>query len=184
MAYIALATAAPGIVGPMQTYPQVARILNDLADALLVNDQGISRHERELIAAYVSWGNRCHFCHRSHRAFAEAVALPDELNRIQSLFDANEPPDVAGLSPKLQALLALAEQVRADATQVTADHMEAARRHGADDHTLHDTVLIAALFGLFNRYVDGLGTYAPEPGAPYYSEAADRTTAVGYAASV
>ena len=132
----------------------------------------------------MSRGNHCRFCHRSHRAFAEAVALPAELQVAQQLFDADQPIDLAGLSPKMQALLALAEQVRADATRVTVAHFDAARQHGADDETLHNTVLIAAAFCMFNRYVDGLGNFAPEANDPAYADMAQKITAHGYGASV
>ena len=41
------------------------------------------------------------------------------------------------------------------------------------------TVLIAALFCLYNRYVDGLGTYRPEDPA-YYQRLAARLVTIGY----
>jgi len=180
MAFIPLSEPMPGIRGLMLSYPETAAPLNALANALLVKDKGINRYERELIAAYVSRGNQCKFCHRSHRAFAEAVALPEELQLAQNLFDQNQTPDVAGLSPKMQALLAIADQVRVAAWQVTPDMIENARKAGADDETIHDAVLIAALFCMYNRYVDGLGTFAPDFGDQYYDEAAKRVTDRGY----
>jgi hypothetical protein len=45
---------------------------------------------------------------------------------------------------------------------VTDQDTSAARRVGALDIEIHDTVLIAAAFCLFNRYVDGLATWAPD----------------------
>ena len=45
--------------------------------------------------------------------------------------------------------------------------MEAARRQGATDLEIHDTVLIAAAFCMYNRYVDGLGTWQPTDPSMY-----------------
>jgi AhpD family alkylhydroperoxidase len=64
----------------------------------------------------------------------------------------------ADVGPKLQALLAIAEKVRLDGRSVSAADVQRAREAGADDKAIHDTVLIAAAFCMFNRYVDGLAT--------------------------
>ena len=53
------------------------------------------------------------------------------------------------------------------------------KKAGATDTEIHDTVLIAALFCLCNRYVDGLGTYCPQDPA-YYQKLAARLVTIGY----
>ena len=68
----------------------------------------------------------------------------------------------APVSQKLKTLLAIAGKVQQDGKLVTAADVEAAREQGATDIEIHDTVLIAAAFSMFNRYVDGLGTWQPE----------------------
>jgi alkylhydroperoxidase/carboxymuconolactone decarboxylase family protein YurZ len=73
----------------------------------------------------------------------------------------------APVSEKLKALLAVAGKVQQDGKLVTAAEVEAARRQGATDLEIHDTVLIAAAFCMFNRYVDGLGTWQPRDPAMY-----------------
>ncbi|HVZ84695.1 MAG TPA: hypothetical protein VG893_13560, partial [Terracidiphilus sp.] len=71
----------------------------------------------------------------------------------------------AAISPKLKALLVIAGKVQQDGKLVTSADVDAARREGATDLEIHDTVLIAAAFSMFNRYVDGLGTWQPsDPG--------------------
>ncbi len=77
-----------------------------------------------------------------------------------------ENPDSALVSPKLKALLAIADKVRRDGRLVEAADVDRARAEGADDKAIHDTVLIAAAFCMFNRYVDGLGTWAPSDPLP------------------
>ncbi len=54
-----------------------------------------------------------------------------------------------------------------------------ARAAGATDLEIHDTVLIAAVFGMYNRYVDGLATIAPEDPA-LYAAGAQRLIEHGY----
>lgn len=113
--------------------------------------------ERELIAAYVSNLNRCHFCASSHSAFAAM-----QLEGSETLVDAvKEDPATADVSPKLRALLVVASKVQEGGPSVTSDDVAAARAAGATDVEIHDTVLIAAAFCMYNRYVDGLATWAP-----------------------
>jgi hypothetical protein len=54
---------------------------------------------------------------------------------------------------------------------VTAELVEAARKQGATDVEIHDTVLIAAAFCMYNRYVDGLATFAPDDPENYAERA-------------
>jgi hypothetical protein len=45
---------------------------------------------------------------------------------------------------------------------VTPEQIAPAPEAGASDKEIHDTVLIAASFCMLNRYVDGLGAWAPQ----------------------
>ena len=52
---------------------------------------------------------------------------------------------------------------------------------GATDMAIHDAVLIAAAFCMYNRYVDGLGT--DQPADPiFYRERGKRVAREGYVA--
>ena len=83
------------------------------------------------------------------------------------------------MTPKLRALLTIAAAVRHDGRSVTTAMVEAARAAGATDLEIHDTVLIAAAFSMFNRYVDGLGTVLP-PDPSVYAERAQWIKVGGY----
>ena len=63
---------------------------------------------------------------------------------------------------------------------VTTEDIERARQHGATNKEIHDTVLIAAAFCMFNRYVDGLGTWQPTD-PEIYREIGKLTSQLGYA---
>jgi len=141
----------PGIVGLLVRYPRTAGSLNGLADALLRGPSPLTPGERETIAAYVSSRNECGFCAETHGAVARHLLHQEGQTETQARAD-----------PKMRALLAIAEKVRVDGRSVSTDDIGLAREHGADDKAIHDTVLIAAAFCMFNRYVDGLATLAPE----------------------
>ncbi len=175
MAHIDLPQGLPGILGPMAFSPQTARPLNQLAEVLLRGENTLTSGERELIAAHVSYQNDCHFCHASHGAVAAHHLDGD----TQLVSDVKLDADRAAISDKLKALLAIAARVREGGKALSSEDVALARRRGASDREIHDTVLIAAAFCMFNRYVDGLATWAPEePEA--YEETGRRLAEEGY----
>jgi uncharacterized peroxidase-related enzyme len=165
----------PGINGPMRFRPETAGPLNDLAETLLRGPNTLSPGERELIAAYVSGRNECNFCAGSHSAFA-AVQLDGGKELVAQV---REDLDSAPVSEKLRSLLRIAGAVQISGRNVTPELVEAARAQDATDVEIHDTVLIAAAFCMFNRYVDGLGTVLPDTPARF-DEAAERIVQFGY----
>jgi uncharacterized peroxidase-related enzyme len=177
MAHIELGNDLPGISGLLQYRPQTARPLGLLAEVLLREPNSLSPGERELIAAYVSGLNQCRFCASSHSAFA-AAQLDGGMPLVEQI---RADPDQAPISAKLRALLAVAAKVQQDGKSVTESDIAAARTAGATDTEIHDTVLIAAAFCMYNRYVDGLATFAPEDQAAY-ARSAESIVANGYMA--
>jgi uncharacterized peroxidase-related enzyme len=176
MAHITLPEGLPGIRGPMAYRPETAKPLNDLAEVLLRSDNTLTRGERELIATYVSSLNDCFFCQNAHGGLAQHY-LECDMDFIDGVKINYRDAD---LSPKLKALLAIAGAVQKGGKHVTDQLVANARGQGATDREIHDTVLIAAAFCMFNRYVDGLGTWAPQDRA-FYVERAPRRAAEGYA---
>jgi uncharacterized peroxidase-related enzyme len=162
MAHIDLPQGAgPGIVGLFQFRPETAQPLGMLAETLLRGPSSLSSGEREMIAARVSRLNQCRFCAQSHGAAAAYHTSKATMDAVW------KDPETAPISPKLKALLAIADKVQGDARRVSKDDIAAAREEGATDVEIHDAVLIAAAFCMFNRYVDGLGTFQPEDPAAY-----------------
>jgi uncharacterized peroxidase-related enzyme len=175
MAHIEVPTGLPGILGPMAISPESTKALRELVEVLLRGPNTLNSAEREIIATYVSAQNDCCFCQLSHgAAAAEYLGGNYELiDRIKQNFGAAE------ISEKLKALLAIAGKVQEGGKHVTAQDVERARRQGASDKEIHDTVLIAAAFCMFNRYVDGLGTWQPtDPQA--YRDMGQMMAQVGY----
>jgi uncharacterized peroxidase-related enzyme len=178
MSHIKLPDGLPGIRGLMAFRPETAKPLNDLADVLLRGPNSLSPGERELIATFVSARNDCHYCQTIHGAVA-AHHLGGDENLVQSV---KTDVEHAPVSDKLKALLAIAGKVAEGGKRVAAPDIERARQQGATDVEIHDTVLIAAAFCLFNRYVDGLGTWAPDD-PDFYRRRAAMLVEHGYAAA-
>lgn len=176
MAYISLNNDLPGIRGLMAYRPEIAQPLNEFAEALLRNDDNtLSRGERELIGAYVSYLNDCKFCQHVHGAIAGhyLACSMEEIEKIKRKYEDSD------LSDKMKAFLAIAAAVQQGGRNVTPEMVDRARLHGATDREIHDVVLIAASFCMFNRYVDGLGTWAPDD-MEFYVERAPRRAGEGY----
>ncbi|SOD89031.1 carboxymuconolactone decarboxylase family protein [Spirosoma fluviale] len=181
MPHIELPAGLPGIRGPMAFSPETARPLNDLVNVLLrANahrpESGLSEGERELIATYVSSLNDCFFCQTIHGAVASQHLGDDDWSLVKSVKGDYQR---AAISPKMKALLTIAGSVQQGGKSVSPAQVEAARAEGATDHDVHDTVLIAAAFCMFNRYVDGLATWAPQD-PTLYRYRAQKVAEYGY----
>lgn len=179
MPHITLNENLPGIRGLLAFSPQTAAPLGELANILLRSSDGLSPAHRELIAAHVSYLNDCFYCQHSHAAIACYYLHNDNelVNQVRT-GDAD-----AAIPDKLKALLAIAAKVQQSGKAVSPADIENARARGATDHEIHDTVLIAALFCLFNRYVDGLGTIAPQD-LSTYAPRAKQVAEQGYGSHV
>jgi uncharacterized peroxidase-related enzyme len=175
MPHIALPEGLPGITAAFAFRPETAAPLRALAEALLRGPSPLTSGERETIAAFVSARNDCEFCHASHRA-AAAHHLAGDYEIVDAV---RRDPETAPIPARLKALLAIAAKVQQGGKAVTAVEIERARAEGATDVAIHDTVLIAAAFCMFNRYVDGLATVTPHDHASY-DQMGQRMAAEGY----
>src|SRR5262245_3989620 len=163
MPHIKLPVGIPGIIGAMLLRPETAGPIAEISELMLRGPNSLTPGEREMIAAYVSTRNECHFCQSSHRA-----AAAHHLGRDYSLVDAVRcDPESAPVSPKLKALLAIAGKVQISGKSVTREDVARARAEGATDMEIHDVVLIASMFCMANRYVDGLATFTPDDAKVY-----------------
>ena len=175
MAHINVPEGVPGIRSLVLFRPETGTYLYDLVQVLLRGESPLSEADRELIAAYVSQHNECIFCYSSHAAAARCL-YGAEAEKVDGVLKNMEQ---APISEKLKTLLHIAGKVQVLGKEVTLEDIEAARKAGATDRELHDTVLIAATFCMFNRYVDGLASFTPEdPKA--YEEMGRRMVTNGY----
>lgn len=174
MAHISVEEGIPGIRSLVSFRPETGKPLYDLAQILLRGPSTLSEAERELIAAYTSQKNDCMFCMSSHAAASKHL-YGEEKDLVDKVLRDIQP---GGLSNKMKALLNIAGKVQVSGKKVSQDDIDQARLAGANDREIHDTVLIAATFCMFNRYVDGLAAYTPTDPAIY--EEMGKRMAKGY----
>ncbi|HVU94090.1 MAG TPA: peroxidase-related enzyme [Puia sp.] len=175
MPHIAVNNELAGIRGLLNFRPETAEPLGELANILLKDTEGLTPAERELIATHVSYLNDCFYCHNSHGAIA-CIYLDGDMQTVDAV---RKDPQSAPVSDKLKALLAIAGKVQKSGKSVEARDIERAREAGATDRDIQDTVLIAAAFCMFNRYVDGLAANTPTD-LTTYEQRARQVAARGY----
>jgi uncharacterized peroxidase-related enzyme len=174
MAYIQLNNPLPGITGLLENRLDTAAPIRELTQILLRGENTLTEMERELIATIVSFKNNCRYCTNAHAA--TVIALGGSRELLEKVY---HDMDNAPVSEKMKALLQIGSKVQESGKAVLPEHINRAKNAGATDREIHDTVLIAALFCLYNRYVDGMGTYSPEDPA-YYQKLALRLVTIGY----
>ena len=157
MAYIQVDENLPGIRSFLAFSPETAAPMGMLTNLLLRSNDGLSMADRELIAAHVSFLNDCFYCHQSHGEIASCYldGNRDLVNKVKTDYES------APVSDKLKSLLSIAGSVQKGGKHVSPGQIELAKAMGATDIDIHDTVLIAAAFCMFNRYVDGLAANTP-----------------------
>ena len=174
--YIAIPGGLPGIGGLWAFKPAVGAKLGEFTQRLMRGPSPLTPGERETIAAFVSSRNNTEFCVRAHSATA-ALLVDGGRATVDAAVD---DPRAASIGPKLRALLTIADKVRRSGLDVTREDIDAARTAGAGDEDIHDTVLIAATFCLYNRYVDGLAAITPDSDKVYH-QIGSRLASGGYA---
>jgi uncharacterized peroxidase-related enzyme len=173
--HISLPEGLPGITSAFAFRPETAKPMRELAEVLLRGPSTLTSGEREMIATFVSSRNDCSFCQASHRA-AAAHHLDGNYGLVDAVRDSYED---APVSQKLKALLTIAGKVQQGGKHVTSADVERARAEGATDGEIHDAVLIAAAFCMYNRYVDGLATLTPTD-PETYDRMGERMAQQGY----
>lgn len=163
MAHINVPEGVPGIRSLVMFRPETGKYLYELAQVLLRGESPLSEAERELIAAYVSKRNETIFCTLSHAAASRHLYGDDKGIVDDVLNDLHQ----SNISKKMKALLTIAGKVQVLGKEVLPEDIDAARVEGANDREIHDAVLIAASFSMFNRYVDGLASFTPTGEAEY-----------------
>lgn len=174
MPYIPLEEHLPGITGLLEYRKDTAAPIRELTQILLRGPSTLTEGERELIATVVSHRNECRFCTAAHTAVTDIL-----LGEVNTSGEVKQNILTAPVSDEMKSLLTIATQVQQSGKNVTTASIQKAKDAGATDIEIHDTVLIAALFCLYNRYVDGLSTVTPTDPA-FYKGLGERLKNHGY----
>ena len=175
MAYIKTGVNQPGIVELLFYKGSTGKALSNLAHTLMHGPSSLSPGQREMIASYVSQLNDCEYCQHSHAASANSH-FEDGGDTMNCVFSNIE---TAPISQKMKRLLDIASKVSRSGRSVTSMDVKYAKEAGASDEDIHDAVLIASAFCMYNRYVDGLGTSKPQS-FDEYNQMGYRMSTVGY----
>ena len=145
MPHIALPEGLPGITSAFAFRPETAAPMGALAEVLLRGPNSLTSAEREMIATYVSSENDCYYCQHCHGSIA-AQHLGGSDDDYEFITRLKQDFESTNVSAKMKALLNIAGKVQTGGKHVTTADVDRARREGATDKEIHDTVLIAAAF--------------------------------------
>jgi len=157
--------------------PDIGVPFAQLNQAVMRGEAPFTPGERELIAAYVSALNACHYCRSEHTAVAESFGMPAGLLE-QLLLDVQ----AAEVSEALRAALVYARKLTVSPMHLGQADVDAFFAAGHDERALYFVVFVTALFTMSNRIVHGLGLATPGPQG--MQEAVARLHSQGYAGTL
>jgi uncharacterized peroxidase-related enzyme len=138
-----------------------------IAQELLREPSHLTPLDRELIAGYTSYLNRCEYCFGSHREFAKSLGATDV---DLALFD---DPDSHRLSP----LLAYVKVLTLSPSETSLELKQSVIDAGFSEEELKDAIAVCAIFNFYNRIVEGHGV---EANAETWSQSAAYINEHGY----
>lgn len=121
-------------------------------DAVLRSESELSIGERELIAAYVSSLNDCHYCFSAHRDHAKAWGVDPEVFGDVRIDTAHE-----SIPPKLRPVLAFVRRLTMDPAGVNETDAKAIYDAGYSEAGFFDIISVTALYNFMNRILEGAG---------------------------
>lgn len=154
------------VMDVLKAYPESSAPLIDFQQVVLRGPSQLTPGERELIGAYVSGVNACHYCHGVHSAVAAKFGIAEGV-LAALLADVDSAPVRDELKPIFRYVRKLTE-TPSRMTHADADAVLAA---GWAEKTLFDAVSVCALFNFMNRLVEGTGLTGDDA---YFAAAADR----------
>jgi uncharacterized peroxidase-related enzyme len=153
----------PNVYQAYSLRPQQLRGFMALYDAIMTEDSGLTKAEREMIAVAVSAQNHCYYCLTSHGAVLR-IRAKDQV--LADTIAANY--RVADQTPRQRAMLDLAIKITTDSDAVSDQDIAALREHGFADEDIMDIIQTAALFNYSNRVASALNL---RPNREYHSMA-------------
>lgn len=154
------------VMDVMKAYPESSAPLIDYQQVVLRGPSELTPGERELIAAYVSGVNACHYCHGVHGAVAAKFGIEEGV-LAALLADVGSAPVRDALKPIFRYVRKLTETP----SRMTKSDADAVLAAGWAEKTLFDATSVCALFNLMNRLVEGAGLTGDDA---YFEAAAER----------
>ena len=141
----------PNVYRAYTLRPQQLRGFMALYDSIMMDDSGLSKAEREMIAVAVSAQNHCFYCLTSHGAVLRVRSKDAVLaDTVAANYRA------ADLSPRQRAMLDFAVKITRASDTCSDEDIDALRGHGFSDEDIMDIIQTAAFFNYSNRVASAL----------------------------
>ncbi len=168
MSFLPSLPAQSNLLDLFKRFPETSKPLLEFHEILLRGPSPFTAAERELLAAYVSSLNKCHYCADVHTATAERLGVPQgAVARLVKDWDG------APIEEKMRPILRYARKLTQQPAAITRADADAILVAGWSETALYQTVAVTALFNFMNRLVEGLGMELN----PGYIETASRRLA-------
>ena len=115
-------------------------------DALMEQESGLTKADREMIVVTTSGANDCQYCVIAHGAILRVRAKNPYIADQVAINHRK-----ADITPRQRAMLDFALKVSLEAAKVGADDFKELKAHGFTDQDIWDIGAVAAFFALSNR---------------------------------
>ena len=173
MPYLSYAKDFQGVADVFLRDPNRYAPLLQFIEAVMAGESGLSKADREMIAAHVSKLNGCDFCLGAHKWTLAAMDI--DAHAIAAI---EAGPDDPNLDDRLRPILRFAAKLTLSPETVGQADIEALRSEGWSEQTIEDAINVVALFNYVNRLVDGFGIEGNEA---YFKHVGAALAQQGYA---
>jgi uncharacterized peroxidase-related enzyme len=147
MSYFTSLSGARGIIDVFKENLKKYMPSLTLAEEFLREPSALSSQDRETIAMFTSYLNKCEFCYGSHREFA--ISLGVSLEDIQSIIENSYS------NHRLARVLDYVKKLTLNPSSLTKLDFDAVISSGISEEELKDAIAVCSVFNYFNRIVEG-----------------------------
>jgi uncharacterized peroxidase-related enzyme len=134
----------------------------DMYNEVMLDDSGLSKLEREMIAVVVSSINRCWYCQVAHGAAVRQLSGDPQLGEAMVMNWR-----VADLDARQTAMLTFAEKVTKASSETSEADRQALRDAGFSDRDIWDIAATVGFFSMSNRMASAVGM---KPNDAYHAQ--------------
>lgn len=118
---------------------------------LMLDDSGLTKLEREMIAVVVSSFNRCYYCMVAHGAAVRHMSKDPELGELLVMNYKS-----ADLSDRHLAMLDFAWKISESPEKITDYDRDNLKQNGFDEHDIWDISAVASFYNMSNRMASAI----------------------------
>ncbi|SPF75073.1 hypothetical protein ALP8811_00057 [Aliiroseovarius pelagivivens] len=134
----------------------------DMYNEVMLDDSGLSKLEREMIAVVVSSINRCWYCQVAHGAAVRQLSGNPQLGEAMVMNWR-----MADLDARQTAMLAFSEKITKASSETSEADRQALRDVGFSDRDIWDIAATVGFFSMSNRMASAVGM---KPNDEYHAQ--------------